>query len=36
MLFRGSIGTIAIAALLTSIAAVQAFDAAKYPDLSER
>ena len=34
MPFRGAIGTIAIAALLASIAAVQAFDDAKYPDLS--
>jgi len=32
MLFRSAIGTIAIAALLTSVAAVQAFDEAKYPD----
>ena len=34
MLFRGLIGTIAIAALLPSITAVQAFDGGKYPDLS--
>jgi len=34
MLFRGSIGTIAVAALVTSIATAQAFDDAKYPDLS--
>src|SRR5439155_6211320 len=34
MPFRGAIGTIAIAALLASVAAVQAFDDAKYPDLS--
>jgi hypothetical protein len=35
MLHRSSIGTIALAAaLLTSIAAAQAFDDAKYPDLS--
>ena len=34
MLFRGSIGTVAVAALLTSIATAQAFDDAKFPDLS--
>jgi len=34
MLFRGSISTIAVAALVTSIATAQAFDDAKYPDLS--
>ena len=34
MLFRGSIGTIAVAALATSIATAQAFDDAKYPELS--
>ncbi len=34
MLFPGSIGTIAIAALLTSMVAARAFDDAKYPDLS--
>jgi hypothetical protein len=34
MLLRGSTGMVAIAALLTSIVAVQAFDDAKYPDLS--
>src|SRR5256886_479107 len=34
MLFRGSIGTIAVTALVTSIATAQAFDDAKYPDLS--
>jgi hypothetical protein len=34
MLFRGSICTIALAALLSSIVAVQAFDDARYPDLS--
>src|SRR6266699_7294995 len=34
MLVRGSIGTIAVAALLISIGPVQAFDDAKYPDLS--
>src|SRR5205823_8786814 len=31
---RGSTGTIAIAVLLSSIAAAEAFDDAKYPDLS--
>jgi hypothetical protein len=34
MLFRGSISTIAVTALVTSIATAQAFDDAKYPDLS--
>jgi hypothetical protein len=34
MIERGSIGTLTFAALLTSITAVQAFDDAKYPDLS--
>jgi hypothetical protein len=34
MLFRGSIGTIAIALLLTSVAAARAFDDTKYPDFS--
>jgi hypothetical protein len=34
MPYRGAIGTIAIAALLASIMAAQAFDDAKYPDLS--
>jgi hypothetical protein len=34
MLYRGAICTIAIAALLASIVATQAFDDAKYPDLS--
>jgi hypothetical protein len=34
MLLRGSICTFAVAALLTSIAAVQAFDDANYPDFS--
>jgi len=34
MLFRGSIGTIAVAALVISIATAQAFDDAKYPELS--
>jgi hypothetical protein len=34
MLARGPIGLVAIAALLSSIAAAQAFDDAKYPDLS--
>jgi hypothetical protein len=34
MLFRASICTIAISALLASLAPVQAFDDAKYPDLS--
>jgi len=34
MLFPRSIGAIAVAALVTSIATAQAFDDAKYPDLS--
>src|SRR6266436_8931203 len=34
LLFRGSISTIAVVALVTSIATAQAFDDANYPDFS--